>query len=123
MNANENIGNNIKKWRELKDIKQELLAKRLKITSAALSKIENGKTDITITRIEQIADALEIDFSLLLASPQQILRNTNDLSSHPNLFSHYKTVSDDLLLVMQSELKQKNEQIIFLQNQLQEKFT
>jgi transcriptional regulator with XRE-family HTH domain len=40
-----NIGENIRKWREFKGLKQEDLAKRLDISPGALSKIENGITD------------------------------------------------------------------------------
>ena len=45
------IGINIRKWRELKGIKQEQLANQLGITKAALSNIENDKTDISLHRI------------------------------------------------------------------------
>lgn len=75
MKANEFIGANIKKWREFKQIKQDTLAKNMNITSATLSRIETGKTDITVSRIQEIADQLDIDFTLLFSSPQQIINN------------------------------------------------
>ena len=55
------IGINIRKWRELKGIKQEQLANQLGITKAALSNIENDKTDISLHRIEDIARCLDLE--------------------------------------------------------------
>ena len=122
MNANEQIGHNIKRWREFKEIKQELLAKRLKITSAALSQLENGKTDITVSRIEQIAEVLEIDFSLLLSSPQQIINICNSPNSANGAYnSQHNTINKELVETVQAELQKKNEQISFLQNLVQSK--
>ena len=117
MRANEQIGHNIKRWREFKEVKQEKLAKRLKITSAALSQLENGKTDITVSRIEQIAEVLEIDFSLLLSSPQQIINISNSPNTHNGVYnSQHNTINKELVEAVQAELQKKNEQISFLQN-------
>lgn len=108
MNSNEQIGHNIKKWRELKEIKQELLAKKLKITSAALSNIENGKIDITIRRIEQIAEELQIDFSFLLSSPQQVINISDSPNSHNSVYnSQHNTINYDLIKSLQLELQKK----------------
>lgn len=67
------IGQNIRKWRELKGIKQELLAMKLGITKAALSNIENNKTDINLHRIEDIANCLELDSMKLFCDPLDLL--------------------------------------------------
>ena len=67
------IGQNIRKWRELKGIKQELLAGKLGITKAALSNIENNKADINLHRIEDIANCLELDTMKLFCDPLDLL--------------------------------------------------
>jgi transcriptional regulator with XRE-family HTH domain len=67
------IGNNIRKWRELKCIKQEQLAKQLGITKGALSNIENDKTDIKLHRIEDIAYHLGIETSMLFKNPIDLI--------------------------------------------------
>ena len=71
------IGINIRKWRELKGIKQEQLANQLGITKAALSNIENDKTDISLHRIEDIARCL--DFAVM-----KLFNNPLDLLLHPH---------------------------------------
>jgi len=67
------IGNNIRKWRELKGVKQDRLATQLGITKAALSNIENNKTDISLHRIEQIAVCLELDVMKLFSDPLDLI--------------------------------------------------
>ncbi len=67
------IGTNIRKWRELKGIKQDRLATQLGITKAALSNIENNKTDISLHRIEQIANCLDLEVMKLFANPLDLL--------------------------------------------------
>jgi transcriptional regulator with XRE-family HTH domain len=59
-------GRNIRRWRVLKEIKQESLAQQIGISKAALSLIENGKTDIPLSRIHQIAEVLKISESKLI---------------------------------------------------------
>ena len=67
------IGINIRKWRELKGIKQEQLANQLGVTIAALSNIENDKTDISLHRIEDIARCLDLEVMKLFNSPLDLL--------------------------------------------------
>jgi transcriptional regulator with XRE-family HTH domain len=67
------IGLYIRKWRELKGIKQEQLANQLGITKAALSNIENDKVDISLHRIEDIAHCLELDVMQLFKNPMDLI--------------------------------------------------
>ena len=66
------IGVNIRKWRELKGIKQEQLAIKLGITKSALSNIENDKTDISLHRIEDIARCLDMEVMRLFKNPADL---------------------------------------------------
>lgn len=67
------VGNNIRKWRTLKGIKQEVLAEELEISKVSISKIETGKTDVPLRRLFDIASALEIDIQMLFEDPGDIL--------------------------------------------------
>ncbi|MCU0321340.1 MAG: helix-turn-helix domain-containing protein [Chitinophagaceae bacterium] len=97
MNAKEIIGKNIQRHREALEIKQETLANILGITASALSQIENGKSDITVTRIEQIADALQKNFYEIVSSPNQVVsiynspisffNNSNTTNTDPDLLA------------------------------------
>jgi transcriptional regulator with XRE-family HTH domain len=55
------VGQNIRQARESKFYSQEYLAAKLKISQNAYSKTELGYTSITLDRLLQIADVLEVD--------------------------------------------------------------
>ncbi len=55
-----NTGEKIRGLRLLKHLSQENMAEALKISRVAYSDIERGETDLTESRIKQIADVLEV---------------------------------------------------------------
>jgi transcriptional regulator with XRE-family HTH domain len=59
-------GQNIKVIRELKNFTQDYVATRLNMSVPNYSNIETGKTDVTLTRLQQIATVLQIDFRQIL---------------------------------------------------------
>ena len=77
-----NVGENILYWRRLKGIKQEVLADMIGISSGALSNIENGVSKPDIARLEDIANALEIELNQLLTNPQQLFTFNNSPQSN-----------------------------------------
>jgi len=60
------IARNIKQIRELKSFTQEYMANELGISQPAYVKIEQGLTVLKVDRLQQIADILEVDLSVLL---------------------------------------------------------
>jgi transcriptional regulator with XRE-family HTH domain len=62
----QNIGDNIKKIRELKNITREKIAQDLKMSLSNYSKIERSEIDLTISRINDIAGILGVDISKIL---------------------------------------------------------
>ncbi len=79
MTAKVLIGKNIYLHRVFAGIKQETLAKKLCITAGALSNIENGKTDITVCRLLEIANVLNVSFYSLVSHPNKIPFNNNSI--------------------------------------------
>ena len=61
-----NIGENIKKFRELKNMTREEIADRLDLSVSAYGKIERNETDVTVSRIQQIAEVLQVEMSQIL---------------------------------------------------------
>jgi len=66
------VGSNIRKWRQIKGLKQNGLASEVEISKVAMSKIETGKTDIPLSRLFSIATALQIKVELLFDDPYQV---------------------------------------------------
>jgi len=62
------VATNVRNKREQLNYTQEYLAAKLNISQNAYSKIELGYTKITIERLFQIADVLDIDLIELLNS-------------------------------------------------------
>lgn len=66
------IAANIRSKRELRNYTQEYLAYKLNISQNAYSKIELGYTKITVERLFQIADVLELDVTDLINPTETI---------------------------------------------------
>jgi transcriptional regulator with XRE-family HTH domain len=65
------IADNIRKMRELRNFTQDYMATQLGITQAGYSKIESGTTDITFSKIEEIAQILNVTPTDLVAFDSQ----------------------------------------------------
>lgn len=61
-----NIGDNIKKFRELKNITREQMASDLDMSVSGYGKVERGEIDLTLSRIQQIAQIIGVDISQIL---------------------------------------------------------
>jgi hypothetical protein len=55
-----NYHEKIKKFRELRNYTQEYMAENLNVTQRAYSSIENGKTQLTVDRLFEIAKILNV---------------------------------------------------------------
>lgn len=77
-NKNEPIGNNIRKWRIIKGFKQIDFAKQIDISKSTLSKIENDKQEVGLTRLRQMADCLQIKTTQLFIDPSDLLPSSTD---------------------------------------------
>ena len=60
------IGTNIRNLRTVASISQEELAARMNVDQAYVSRLEAGQLNPTITTLEQIAAALEVEPKILL---------------------------------------------------------
>jgi transcriptional regulator with XRE-family HTH domain len=62
------IVSNIRKVREFRKYTQDYLAVKLQISQNAYSKVELGYSSITLTRVIEIAEILEVDLVDLLST-------------------------------------------------------
>lgn len=68
--ANIKFGRQLKEYREIRNISQIELGKVLSYSQAEMSKIENGKIDITINQYLQIVETIELSIYLYCISLQ-----------------------------------------------------
>ena len=103
------IGGNIRKWRNLKGIKQKELAAILELSEAAISNMENNITDITLSQLEDISVSLDISVEQLFSDPQENmppynLPGTTQKQQHPFL-------EKELLNAVINSMQKKDEQL------------
>lgn len=79
------ISEKIKNIRELKNLTQEYVAKKLDMTQAGYSKLESGKTDITFSQLEDIAKVLGVSVEDLIAfDNQKFFHSFNNVKGNNN---------------------------------------
>lgn len=60
------VGDAIKTYRELRKITREAMADMLDMSVSGYAKIERGETDLSITKLEKIAEILNVDITQIL---------------------------------------------------------
>jgi len=77
------IGDNIREIREVeKNFKKSYVAERLNMSTRAYANIENNRTDLSMKKLEQIAEIFE-------CSPQYILTYKSSKKEFYNYFHNY----------------------------------
>ena len=69
---------NIKKFRELKNLTRDELADKLEMSVSGYSKLERGEVDITLTKLYRIAEILEVSVSQILNFDVSQIFNVNN---------------------------------------------
>lgn len=87
-----NIGENIRKYRILKDLSQDKLGQMIGVTSQAISSWENNRTEPNIGTVELLALALGCKKSDLLGMTNSVPTYTPDIQE---LISLYSKLSDE----------------------------
>ncbi len=118
VNKYQKIGDNLRKIREIKGIKQESVAKQLGITTNGYGKIERGESAINIDRLEQIATILGISAMDIMQFDESIIFNINTMTnSAPNgIVNNYSITTEERDLLL-AQIKSLNE-IVERQNKL-----
>ena len=110
------IGQNIRKIRELNDLNQESVANMLGMSAVAYGRIERNESDISLKRIQQIAQALNTDVETLLNfdSKKHVVHMENNQGSIYTSINYgtVNAVSESLLEV----LTKLNDDIVRLNN-------
>jgi transcriptional regulator with XRE-family HTH domain len=112
----------IKHLRELRNYTQEHMAHCLGLTQRAYSSIENGKTQLTIERLREITQILNVSIGDVLELESKTTYN--------NSFNNHGTENKGSLVFKQDDveelkslydriIKGKDDEISFLRNQLE----
>jgi transcriptional regulator with XRE-family HTH domain len=69
------IGEKIRKIREMKGLKQENIATALGMSVSAYGNLERGDTQLTFEKLEQIAGVLEVPLQDIVSMPDELTIN------------------------------------------------
>src|SRR5690554_281823 len=109
------IGTNIKRFRELKNISQDYMANALDISQSTYAKIENGQVTPKIDRLQQIASVLEVDLSTLLNTLNNF---TFNFQKEANYSGYINNQYIELKEVYEKLIEKQQEEIEFLRSLL-----
>jgi transcriptional regulator with XRE-family HTH domain len=113
------LGNNIRKIRELKGFSQQYVAEKVRTSQKNLSRIETGQISPMFKLIIDICSALEVELVELLEFDERIVFNNYIQNQHGGEFKAYnntdveriealyKTLLDEKERAIQILLKQK----------------
>ncbi len=111
------IGQRIRKVRELKGFKQDTMAERLGMSQANYSKLESDDADMSFSRLEEIAKALEVQLSDIVDFDKKVFFNqTNSPYSNScnvnspisindkNLFEEIIQGKDKIIAILEKQI-------------------
>ncbi len=108
---------NIKKFRELKNLTRDEVAEKLEMSVSGYSKLERGEVELTINKLYKISEILEVDVSQILnfdasqvfnISNNQTINGVEVKEQHNNYNDLYKDKYIKLLEEEVARLKKIN---------------
>jgi transcriptional regulator with XRE-family HTH domain len=111
------IGEKVKKVRELRNYTQEYVAQELGITQESYSRIEANKSTLTIQRLDKIAEVLKVNvFDLLSFDEKYIFQESFHNQQHSsNYFGNASNKKEELY---ERIIEQQKNEIEFLKSLL-----
>lgn len=101
---------NIKRFRELKNLTRDELADKLEMSLSGYSKLERGEVEITLTKLYRIADILEVSVSQILnfdASQIFNISNSTGANGYVNQYHNYNPdeYKDKYIKMLEAEVE------------------
>jgi transcriptional regulator with XRE-family HTH domain len=114
-----NIGENIRKIRKDKDIKQHEIYDKLGISQSTYSKIENNRYKMDVNTIKEIASILEVEVTKLIGEDKIVINHTNNENgSGGSGVIVTNSTSEKLILALESQIELLKEQNSYLKSQI-----
>ena len=104
----------IRQVRELKNFTQDYIASQLDMSTRAYSKIETGETQLTVNRLNEISEILEVNPLDLLGFEAKNVFN-NNTTQEGNVGYTYNQVSGKIVEKYEATIKILERQIELLQ--------
>lgn len=114
------IGNNIKKIRELRNFTQEFMAECLGISRQSYIKVENCGKDLSIIKLEKIAEVLNIKLSELLDFEiSNVFIAEKQINNAPQSVNYHRSnFNSKLQEVYEERISELKEEVTYLRDLL-----
>lgn len=113
------ISENIKNLRELRNFTQDYMAQKLDITQAGYSKIESGQTDISYSKIVEIAQVLEVSpQDLITFNKQKYFNSFNNVKGSNNGSVIINTNADEIKSLYTDKIDLLNRMLLMKEEEL-----
>jgi transcriptional regulator with XRE-family HTH domain len=97
---------NIKKFRELKNITREDLADRLEMSLSGYSKLERGEVELTVSKLYRISEILEVSVSQILNFDASQIFNVKDYGvANVDIKSQTNNYKDKYIKMLEAEVE------------------
>lgn len=118
MNLNDLTASKIRQIRKELGYSAEKIAFEMGISKTAYSQMENGKTEISMSRLELLSKALNVPVQNLLSFGPSIVQINKDNSSHSYAFisNQVNNIDKDIILALKDSLKNLEKAIDLLQD-------
>jgi transcriptional regulator with XRE-family HTH domain len=116
-----NVGEKIKKFRELKNYTQNYMAEKLDLSLSGYGKIERNETDISISRLESIAEVLGTDIASILSFDEKNVFNFNNNDHANGIVQYHYAAQDELIERIIQQYKDENKYLKALIEKMIEK--
>ncbi|MEN9598493.1 MAG: hypothetical protein RL596_804 [Bacteroidota bacterium] len=116
----------LKKFRKIRNLSQQEMADILFMSQASYSKLESGKTVISLGILNKILSLSEDDSDtsfefngyVIISKSKLDLISENSVISLDNFYNYYKQVLDEAILMKNREIDRLNDVIVKLRKQL-----
>jgi len=118
------IGEKIRKIRTIKGYSQEYVSNKLNMSQAAYSDIENNKTKLNLSRIQELSEIFSIDINDLLTFDENNVFNNSFTENAKGFFIVDKVYTENFdkeREVYIDQIKSLKEEISYLRKKLDEK--
>lgn len=112
-----NIGDKIRKVRELKGFTQDFMAGKLEMSQRAYSKIENNDIKLDWGRIEDISKIFEIEPIDLVSFDDNLVFNNCTNSGKAHIMNN--NFPDELKKVYENQINHLEKEVLFLRGLLE----
>lgn len=106
------LGENIRKIRELKGFSQQYLGDELNISQKQVSRIETGKTSATFNSINKVCEILDIELKTLLNFNDKFILNNNNHNQNGGEFIAYNNTDIEKIEKLYERMLKEKDDII-----------